>query len=269
MNEIPTAVEAEDLSEARLQAVATVARLLRHFVNAGSPQTLKEASIACGLSSSTAHRYLQSLAEENLLSQARKSGKYDLGPFALSLGLAALSRIDVVNVAMDEMEQLADSTGCSVRLAVWSQYGPVNVKAVRGRHLVNVMSTAGDRLPVWGSTAGRVFLSFLPRNITASLLEEELSHLTEPPALAAIEACIAEVRRTGIAISRSDSTFQRVVFLSVPIFDADRSLRAVISLFSPREQSAAQHRQFLLQAQAFCRRVSLSVPELPFEEPAF
>lgn len=259
--------DTEGLSEGKLHAVATVARLLRCFVGASAPQTLKETSAACGLSPSTAHRYLQSLADENLLIQAKKSGKYDLGPFALQLGLAALSRIDVVNVAMDEMELLVDATGCSARLSVWSDFGPVNVKAVRGRLLVNVMSTAGDRLPVWGSTAGRIFLAFLPRSITAGLLGEEFSQLASPPSTASVEASISQVRRTGIALSRSDSTFQRVIFVSCPIFDSDGSLRAVLSMFCPSDQSEEFLRQLVREAQEFSQKVSLQLPELPFEEP--
>ncbi len=46
-----------------------------------------------------AHRYLASFAHAGLVRQAGRSGKCDLGPQAVQLGLAAMPRNDFINTA--------------------------------------------------------------------------------------------------------------------------------------------------------------------------
>jgi hypothetical protein len=57
---------------------------------------LKDLAAAAGMSAAKAHRYLVSFQRLGLVTQDPRSTRYDLGPAALQLGLAALARLDPV-----------------------------------------------------------------------------------------------------------------------------------------------------------------------------
>ena len=58
-------------------------------------------SIGVGMPAAKAHRYLASFMPAGLIEQHPESGRYDLGPFALELGLglAAMARLDPLALA--------------------------------------------------------------------------------------------------------------------------------------------------------------------------
>ena len=53
------------------------------------------------------------------MEQDAVTGRYDLGPLALELGLVSLNRLDAVKIASAEMSALAARIGQSTAIAVW------------------------------------------------------------------------------------------------------------------------------------------------------
>ena len=97
---------------AGVQSVEVAARLLDVLAAASGALTLKDLAAKAQMSASKAHRYLVSLARTGLVEQDA-TGRYDLGIRALSVGLAALGRIDAVRIATDELERLSDDAGAT------------------------------------------------------------------------------------------------------------------------------------------------------------
>ena len=95
--------------------------VLRVLAQAKGPMSLKEIGAACAMAPSKAHRYLHSLVAGGLVAQQKRSGKYDLGHFALRLGASAIRRIDVVNRVGDHLEDLVDQLEMPAHVAIWSQ----------------------------------------------------------------------------------------------------------------------------------------------------
>lgn len=71
---------------------------------------------------STAHRYLASFAKAGLVRQTHRAGLYGLAKGAAELGLAAISRMDLVTAAAERLEELVVRTGAAGLVAVW---GPI------------------------------------------------------------------------------------------------------------------------------------------------
>ena len=100
------------------------ARLLGVVSQFDGPTTLTRIAEAAAMSPSRAYRYLRGLVDSGLVEQDSSSGRYDLGPEVLRLGLAAISRIDPVRQAIAMLPDLTERTGLVSTLAIWVPTAP-------------------------------------------------------------------------------------------------------------------------------------------------
>ena len=80
-----------------IQSIDTGIRLLEALERADGPLALKDLSSAAQLDPSSAHRYLASFVRCGLVRQ-ESDARYDFGPLALRIGLAAMQRLDPVQI---------------------------------------------------------------------------------------------------------------------------------------------------------------------------
>src|SRR5215471_12272476 len=71
-----------------------------------------------GLSRSSAHRYIATLAALGYLEQDRATRKYRLGPRVLDLGFSAINSMELRQLAAADLQDLSDATGHTVNMAV-------------------------------------------------------------------------------------------------------------------------------------------------------
>lgn len=60
------------------------------LAEAAKPLTLRDLAAGVGMTSAKAHPYLVSFIRVGLVQQDRITGQYELGPFALQMGLVSL-----------------------------------------------------------------------------------------------------------------------------------------------------------------------------------
>ena len=137
------------------------------------PVALKRIADAAGLAPSQTHRYLVSLLAGGMVVQDAASGLYDLGPGALTLGLAALARNDAVERAASALRATVDDTGWTGLLAVMGPAAPTIVRWYAGRPPVITTLSLGSILPLTRSATGRVFLAYLDDAALALALRQE------------------------------------------------------------------------------------------------
>jgi DNA-binding IclR family transcriptional regulator len=157
-----------------IQALDTALIVLRALIEFQGSAALVDIARAVSMPSSKVHRYLASFAHAGLVRQAARSGRYELGPVAASLGIAALGRSDFVNQAAEELSDLADQTGVTVLLTVWGNNGATVVRWCRAPSPMVTSFGLGSTLPLLTSSSGRAFLAYLPRNMTAACLHLEI-----------------------------------------------------------------------------------------------
>lgn len=158
-----------------IQSVEIGLRVLDALAGLGEASTLGAVAQACGLSTPQTHRYLASLTETGMTQQDRATGRYDLGPAALRLGLGALARTDAFRVADTAIHAFVRDTGRTVQLAALGPLGPTVVRWHMGRPAVMTSFGVGAVLPLLYSATGHIFLSFVPEVETEPLLEREVS----------------------------------------------------------------------------------------------
>ena len=224
-----------------LDAALSVLRVLRSF---DGPATLSDIAREAGMPPSKVHRYLASFIHAGLAVQRERSGRYDLGPEAAELGVAAISRNNFVLRAAEGLEELAEATGQAALLAVWSNSGPTVVRLERGPNLTTTSIGLGSVFPLLHSATGRVFLSYLPQPQLKPRLELELERavaagvswpdLTPDPG--SVEALVKTIRRERIAhvdgrfipglnaISSAITNWQGEIEVAVTLFGTHREL---------------------------------------------
>jgi DNA-binding IclR family transcriptional regulator len=207
-------------------SVAILAALARH----GGPMSLNQIARAVGMPAAKAHRYLASFIESGMVHH-RRAGTYDLGPLAAEVGLAAMTRTDLVNRVAEDLEDLVEHTGRTAQLSVWGTHGPTIIRWERSARAFITALGLGSTLPLLSSATGRVFLAFTPSRVTRRLLQDELSHHPEPPGDQQIAALIAEVKSSGLA-GVDQSFIPGLSALAAPILNWQGEADAVVTLVS-------------------------------------
>src|SRR3569832_245770 len=160
---------------AGIQSVEVGFAQLNVLSKAPGPLMLRDLAAAAGMSAAKAHRYLVSFQRMELVVQDDASTRYDLGPAALKLGLASLSRLDGVKLARQRVAQRIDEIGHTIALAVWGNQGPTIVHWEETPQAVTVNLRLGDVMPLLTSATGRCFAAFLRKEAIAPMLRDEIA----------------------------------------------------------------------------------------------
>lgn len=206
-----------------IQSVGIGVAVLRALAKARGPLPLKEIAARAGMPADKAFRYLVSYVGCGMVKQDPGSAHYDLGPFALELGLAALGRINELEVVSTALQQATEATGHDAHATIWSRHGPTVIRWMQGAAEIALKVREGVVLPLLSTATGRVWAHHLPRNLTDPLFEAEIAALArasgEPAQTvrARAEARLAEVGRHGLAGSEGERRLG-IDALSGPIF---------------------------------------------------
>lgn len=240
-----------------IQSVDIGMTVLRAMAQAKGPMSLKEIGAACGMAPSKAHRYLHSLVAGGLVAQQKRSGKYDLGPFALRLGVSAIRRIDVVNRLSDHLEDLVDQLGMPAQVSIWSYEGPIAVRWQRTAESVISPDMFGSIFPLLRSATGNVFLSYLPERVTRPFIEAELRKEAdlEHPTAFDVAQIAREVREQGYAMALG-TVVPDYVGIAAPVINWDEEICAAVTVFGRVTRDPQQRQSAAAQLGAFCKSMS-------------
>ncbi|MGH2852808.1 MAG: IclR family transcriptional regulator [Solirubrobacteraceae bacterium] len=128
-----------------------------------------------GMSRSTTHRYVITLARLGYLEQGARR-KYSLALRVTDLGISAMSAMDLHEHAHFYLEELCTRTGFTVSAAVLD--GP-EIRLVdwlrgarRGQRLIDLDLAPGSQLPVHCTAAGKLLLANLPDQLQREWLAD-------------------------------------------------------------------------------------------------
>jgi DNA-binding IclR family transcriptional regulator len=216
-----------------VQSLEVGMSILRAMVSGKRSMMLKDIAQAADMPPSKAHRYLVSLIRSGLVEQDRLTSRYDLGPFALNLGLVALDRVDRIRLGLNAISELRDLTNETVALAVWSDRGPVIVRWERPRRPITVNVLTGTSLSLLSSAAGRVFAAWLPEPQTEALLRAEIESGRVPAGIASLDDArrlLADVRARGLSVISSGYFARGVEAAAGPVFNFKNEINMSIAL---------------------------------------
>jgi len=216
-----------------IQSILIGFHILDRLAESPTPLGLKHLAEASGMPASKLRFYLVSFLELGLVTQEAPSGRYSLGPAALRLGLAALEKFDIINLARSEMRALAEQLGFSVFLAVWGTHGPTIIDRVDGRSRTVLEIRVGTALPLQTSAMGRAYAAFLPKAVIAPLLQVERRQglkADDFPMQGTPEAKEIQATRLSVASGRLLAGFTAI---ASPILDRAGTPVAMLSVVGP------------------------------------
>lgn len=206
-------------TRARKTAAVRVPRIKedRHFVTAlarglevldcfrSSDKVLGNQEIAalCKLPKSTVSRLAYTLTKLGYLVFVEESAKYRLGNATLSLGMAALSRLDVRQLARPLMLELAELTKATVALGSYDRLAMIYVDVARSSTPLTVALDLGSRIPVPTTAMGRAYLARCPERERNDIMERirALDKIAWPGVRAGIDKALREYRELGCSTS--------------------------------------------------------------------
>ena len=223
-----------------IQSVEVGFPLLAALVEAGKPLTLRDLANAAGMTSAKAHPYLVSFIRVGLVQQDGITGQYELGPFALQMGLVSLQRLDPVRVALPEIAELQSSIGHTLGIAVLGSHGPTMIHITEASYPVHVNMRKGTVMSMLHTATGLVFAAWLPPKIAEHYIQREAGDTAviagqQPPrnvTYADVEAHLADVRVHGMARAIGNP-LPGVDALSVPVFDNTGSVTLALTCLGP------------------------------------
>lgn len=246
-----------------IQSVEIGVGVLDALVHLGRPSTLSEIAKASDLSASQAHRYLASFVNTGFLKQDPATSLYDLHSGALRLGLAAMARLDVFDLASAVALELVAATGRTIQLAIWSDLGPTIVRWFPGTPPIYTTLAIGSRLSLTHSATGRVFLAFLNETYVSDLLQRELAReRTSGPV--DLDALRQQARRDLLA--EVDGTIMPGLrAFAVPVFNMQGQLVLALSAIASQtfavEEDAAVKERLLAAGREITHRLGGRWPQ--------
>lgn len=225
--------------ETKQTTVRSVERTLNIlFLIAKSPAALSlgEISGSTGLDKATVLRLLAALEQFRLVQRDDKTRVYTIGSGAWKLGSYYQSELKAI--AEGHLRKLCDITGESVTLVVARGLERVVLMAMEASHELRVVPDLNSVVPVYSGASGKVLMAYLESEKLDSIIEKtglrpvnEYHLIDRDSFLSSLE----QVRRDGYAVSIGDVTMGAVA-IAVPVFNADGSVLAVVSLRGPESR---------------------------------
>src|SRR2546422_8466978 len=170
-------------------------------------------------------------------------GRYQLGPAAFTLAMAALSNRELPQLARPFLEDLAEKSGETALLATMASDEPVAVyiDKVDGRDPIRYTPPLGLRRPLYCSAIGKLLLAHLPPTRRQEYLRTtRLRAFTAqtPVTRSALRRAIEEIRAAGVSISM-DEIAEGAAGIAAPVFDRRGDLLARLVVGGPSKRLPA------------------------------
>ncbi len=188
-----------------IQSIEIGGRLLRVLVEAGRPMNLGELAKQAGMPAAKAHPYLVSFGSFGLIEQNPLTGSYELGKFALQMGLISLHLLDPVRIAIPLVTQLAADIDQTIGLSILGNQGPTIIYICESSYPIHVNMRTGTVMSIQNTATGHVFAAFLPpRQVEHMIALENKSGVAagfggKQKSARTLEPVLAEIRKRGMA----------------------------------------------------------------------
>lgn len=210
-----------------IQSVSRVGQILGLFGPHTAELTAPDVAERLGLNRTTAYRYCASLVTAGILERGRTRGTFVLGGLMLQLGIHALERKHVFDVAGPHLKALSETVGATAVLTLWGARGPV-VALVQEDTSRSVVVTVrpGTRLDMDASQM-RVFLAHHGDQQMVERMMDELAAAQR----AELEAAVYSVRRLGYSLVKLPDGLYGA---AAPVFD-EFGISAAIALLGAEQ----------------------------------
>ncbi|WP_032368285.1 IclR family transcriptional regulator [Rhodococcoides fascians] len=224
------ATRSGDTSVQSVDRAVSILQILGRY----GPRSVTEIAADLSLHKSTAFRLLATLEGRGLVEQATSRGKYQLGYGVVQLATGAARGHDLSVVSRPICQDLAVEVGETVNIAVRDGDSVVSIDQVIGSAAVTTINWVGQRTPLHATSAGKVFLAFLPETDRKAVLADDLERFT-PHTIVDIELLekeLDQVREQSFAVTHEEHEIG-LAAVAAPIRVLDGSVVAAVTASGP------------------------------------
>ncbi|MCQ1957533.1 helix-turn-helix domain-containing protein [Arthrobacter sp. zg-Y826] len=205
-----------------IQAVSRAAQICALFGPHTVEVTAAEVAARLDLNRTTAYRYCMALVAAGILERSPRRGAFILGGLMLQLGVHALSRRRVVQIAPPYLAELSGAVGMTAVLSLWAVGGPVAALVEEDRKQTVIVTVRPGSLLDIAAAQTQVFLAYLkdPHALGSTAAGLSAAQRTE------LDGAIYTARRQGYSIAHHPGGLFGV---AVPVFD-EYGIAATVAL---------------------------------------
>jgi DNA-binding IclR family transcriptional regulator len=201
--------------------------------------TLGELADGVEATKSTVLRLIAPLVEQRLVRQD-VDGTYRMGIGVLGLASACLTDLDIRSTAQPILREIADATGQTVHLLVYSEGRVTYVDKVAGASPIQMASRIGDTGTAYSTASGKAMLAFLgdeeyERVVALGLPARTAATITDP---AELRVHLAAVRERGCAYDDLENE-EGIRCVAASVFNHAAACVSAISISGPADVVAA------------------------------
>lgn len=182
---------------------------------------------------------LRRLEREGYLIRDEANGRYRIGLAMVALAHGALREIGIRSVAEPALYRLTNETGLSAGIGVLERGRVLLIDRLEGPEFVSNVKPRkreqrdiGRELPAHSTALGKVLMAHLPSEQVRDLIAERGLARSTPKTIVSKAKLLLElddVRRQGYAMADEEAD-RGLRALAAPIFDADGTVRAAVSV---------------------------------------
>ena len=187
-----------------MKSIKNALDVLNSFTPEAHTQGVTEIAGKLGMHKSKVSRILSALNAEGVVIKSEYDQKYRLGLKILDWAEVILSKSDLRNIALPNMEKLRQETKESIHLWVIQYDKRVCIEGIQGPRSVIMVVKIGSRFPIHAGAAGKVLFAYLPQNERDNLLKNlNLTKLTPNTVInkKKLEIELTNIRKEGFATS--------------------------------------------------------------------
>ncbi|TBL81323.1 IclR family transcriptional regulator [Paenibacillus thalictri] len=240
-----------------LSSVKNGSRLLKLFLDAPKEMGVSELSRRLQLSKGAVHKLLMTLESDGFIKQNPVNKQYSLGYTLLELGNKVLKNHNLVEFAKPFLSSLVEKTQELACLCVRDMYDAIYVDKIDSPHPIRFNVEIYRRFPLYATSAARAILAFRDDAFIDTVLSEGIRTFTphsirEPEE---IKQRLKLIRSNGYEFS-SNLRNVGVSGIAAPIYDADGSVNAAISMIGPNDRVSVSRDKFVEQVTATAKQIS-------------
>ncbi|MEL0623085.1 IclR family transcriptional regulator [Marinomonas arenicola] len=177
--------------------------LLQEVCTASTPLRFAEIVEKADLPKATVHRILLSLVEKGLIRFDENAQLYHPGYGLLELAHKAWSRIDVRDVAADQIKSLWQETGETIHLAVLDRGDVIYIDKLESQKSLRLFSAVGKKGPGYCTGVGKAMMAFLNESQLEEAIQEQSFIRQTPTTITTADELkeqLIKIRDTKIAL---------------------------------------------------------------------
>lgn len=253
-----------------ISAVNRAMAILESLSNDARGATVSQLVSRLSIEKSVVSRILATLEQDGYVVRDPASDVFRIGIKFAAMSLRHIERIGLHDLCLPFLQELADSTGELVQLAVVTKNGPVYVAKAVGARRIQALPLIGTEAPLHASTAGKLWLATLTEEeALARVLRAGLSKLTQHTitSIDDLRAEIGRVRGQGFALLEQELS-EDMNAVGVPIAHARTGrMIAAVMIGAPayrfqRKQMIAAVPELKARAERLGEVLTIAAPEI-------